>query len=245
MEGLLEALLFIRLKGFFMHQNQTSRARCRPVITSYLASLIFACTFSAPVFVQAAEPAGTPDVIDLTELPQFPESAERTDLSEMEHNLILNAYNGDLAKVKVLVAKGANVNVQEQKKRTPLIFAATNGHTSVVEFLIGKGAEVNARDSGGQTALIYAAKRSFNETAAVLLKNGAEVNVQSKKKGITALMLAAVWDNEELVQMLLKHGADPQLTDTFGRTAKLLAEKKGNAAVVGLLSGPPVQESER
>jgi ankyrin repeat protein len=190
---------------------------------------------------QASEPEGTPDVIDITEITPSPESVEAPGtLSEMERNLIQSAYSGDLAKVKVLVSKGANVNVREQKKRTPLIFAATNGHTSIVEFLINKGAEVNARDSSGQTALIYAAKRSFNETAAVLLKNGAEVNVKSKKKGITALMLAAVWDNEELVKMLLKHGADPQLADTFGRTAKILAEKKGNSDVVGLLSEPPV-----
>ena len=58
-------------------------------------------------------------------------------------------------------------------------------------------------------------------------------------------MLAAVWDNEELVQMLLKDGADPQLTDTFGRTAKLLAQKKGNTAVANLLPDSPIAESKQ
>jgi len=86
---------------------------------------------------------------------------------------------------------------------------------------------------------MYTCKRSFDETAAFLLKNGAEVNVQSRKKGVTALMIAAVAGNVELVRMLLDRGADATLTDIFGNTAKILAEKKGNVAVVDLLSDPP------
>ena len=204
----------------------------------YVSPFFLLWALSAPVFPQASEQEGTPDIFDATEPPQFPATIEVPGpLSEQEKNLVLNAYSGDLSNVKVLVSKGANVNVQDQKKRTPLIFAATNGHTSIVEFLISKGAEVNAKDSGGRTALLYASKRSFNETAALLIDKGADVNVQSKKKGITPLMLAAVWDNVELVQMLLKQGADVHLTDTFGRTARILAEKKGSSAVVDLLPG--------
>ena len=76
------------------------------------------------------------------------------------------------------------------------------------------------------------------------MQNGADVNAQSKKKGITALMLAAVAGNEELVRMLLDHGADASLTDIFGRTAKILAERKGNSDMVDLLSKPPALESD-
>lgn len=213
---------------------------------SYVSLFLLLCALGAPISVTASESEGTPDVLDdNVEIPPFPIQPEtQAALSEVDNKLIMSTYTGDLPQIKLLLEKGANVNLRDKKQRTPLIFAASNGHTSVVEFLIGKGAAVNARDSGGRTALMYAAKRSFNETAAVLLKNGAEVNVQSKKKGITALMLAAVWNNEELVQMLLKHGADPQLTDIFGRTAKLLAEKKGNA-VVALLPDQPVQKGQQ
>jgi ankyrin repeat protein len=47
----------------------------------------------------------------------------------------------------------------------------------------------------------------------------------------------------ELVEFLLDHGTDPNLTDVFGRTARLLAQKKGNTAVVALLSDSPAAES--
>ena len=202
---------------------------------------------NAPVFAQTPEPKQTPDAITIPAPPaQDPEPTEAPKpLSQTDNALIQSAYDGKLAEVEILVAKGAAVNLQDKKKRTPLILAASNGHTPVVEFLLSKGADINARDSGGQTALLYACKRSFNETAAFLLKNGAEVNVQSKKKGVTALMLAAVSGNVELVRMLLEHGADANLTDIFGRTAKFLAQKKGNSAVVDLLPDPPAQVSEQ
>jgi len=204
-------------------------------------TLLMAIGGSHSVF--ASESEDTPDVIDLTSIEPFPAQIDVSGpLSELEQNLILSAFKGELADVETLVNKGVDVNLQDQKKRTPLIFAASAGHTSVVEYLVGAGADVSMSDSSGQPPLLHACKGSFNETATFLLDNGADVNVQSKKRGVTALMLAAVWDNVELAQILLDHGADPQLTDSFGRTAKLLAEKKGNTAVIDLLPDPPESE---
>lgn len=203
-------------------------------------------TFATLAAGETPDSKQTPDVISESVSPPAPEpSVEPKPLSQVDNALIESAYEGDLAEVEILVAKGAAVNLQDKKKRTPTIFAASNGHTSVVEFLFGQGANINARDSDGQTALMYAAKRSFNETAAFLLKSGAEVDVKSKKKGITALILAAGWGNEELVRMLLEHGADPSITDNFGRTAKYYAEKMGGAAVANLLPDPPKPSSEQ
>jgi len=229
-----------------MYKIRISRICHFSTMKMHLTFVTLLMTFSAPHFAQAGEQAETPDDIEATKPPQFPEPAEVPGpLSQRDKDLILSAYHGRLAEVEVLVKKGANVNLQDQKKRTPLIFAASNGHTPVVEYLVRAGADVNAKDSDGQTALLYASKRSFNETAAFLLENGADVNVQSKKARVTALILAAVWNNAELVQMLLEHGADPNLTDSSGRTAKLLAQKKNNSAVVDLLPDPPAQESEQ
>ena len=223
-----------------MFQYCISRFCYYPAMKMRLTFVTLLWAFSAPLFAQAPEPNETPDVLENPVSAQFPEPIEDPGpLSQQDKYLVQRAYDGNLAEVEIRVAKGANVNLQDQKKRTPLIFAASNGHTSVVEFLISEGADVNATDSDGQSALMYACKRSFNETAAFLLKNGAEVNVRSKKKGITALMLAAVSGNVELVRMLLEDGADANVTDIFGRTAKLLAQKKGNSAVVDLLPDPP------
>jgi uncharacterized protein len=208
-----------------------------------LAIAVLPWAFSAPLFAQTSGSKGTPDTVrldDPIELPDTPEVPGT--FSQAEKAFLQSAYAGNLEEVQVLVGKGVDVNLRDQKKRTPLILAAYNGHTPVVEFLVSNGADINAGDSDKQTALMYASKRAFNETAALLLAKGAEVDTQSKKKGINALMLAAVADNAELVQMLLDHGADTSLKDVFGRTARDLAERKGNSAMAELLSDPRAPE---
>jgi ankyrin repeat protein len=153
--------------------------------------------------------------------------------------LIESAFKGQLAEVQVLVKKGASTEATDSKNRTALIWAAANGHTSVVEFLHSKGADINAKDSDGQTALMYAARKSSTPTVEFLLKNGAEVNVQSTKRGITALIIAAAVGDEELVRLLLGHGADKELAEIDGDTAVDHARQNGHATVVTLLENPP------
>jgi len=194
----------------------------------------------------ASENPQTPDTANLAEPANSPELARTSEaseasksLSQQDKYLMKATFDGNLAQVQGLVAKGANVNSVDEKKRTPLIMAAYKGHTAVVEFLYGKGANINAIDSSGQNALMHACRTSSNETAAFLLKNGVEVNVQEKKRGVSALMIAAASGDVALVRMLLDHGADANLTDKFGRTAKGMAQKRGNSAVVDLLPDPP------
>jgi ankyrin repeat protein len=57
-------------------------------------------------------------------------------------------------------------------------------------------------------------------------------------------MIAAVLGNVDLVRLLLEHGADADLEDFFGDTAQMLAQKKGNSAVVDLLSDRTVPTDE-
>jgi len=58
--------------------------------------------------------------------------------------------------VKILLAKGANVNAKSLNNRTALIIASTLGHTGIVKLLLAKGADFNVKDEEGKTALIWA-----------------------------------------------------------------------------------------
>jgi len=51
--------------------------------------------------------------------------------------------------VKLLIDKGADVNVKNVGDRTPLMWAAMHGHTEVVRLLIDNGADVDAKCSYG------------------------------------------------------------------------------------------------
>jgi len=192
----------------------------------------------------------TPDVVDDNDTAKAPEPVEvPAALTPKDQALLQSVWDGDLAKVELLVKKGASVNsVEPKKKRTPLMLATAKKNLEVVEYLTKKGADVNARDSDGQTALMYACRQHLkaepeNSIAIFLLNHGAEVNLQSTKKGFTALMLAAGAGNVELVQKLLEKGADPAIRDNFGVTAAAAAQKTGHSAVVDLLSEPPTPEA--
>ena len=77
-----------------------------------------------------------------------------------------------------------------------------------------------------------------------LLKNGAEVNVQSNKRGITALIIAAAVGDVKLVRLLLDHGADRNLVENDGNKVVDRARQNGNSAVVTLLEDASAPASE-
>jgi ankyrin repeat protein len=243
----------------FLHGRFCYDAAMKIQLIIFTLFLVFSNPLAAqdPEPVQAAEPADapelnqTPDVVDVTDSAKTPEPVKAPILlTPKDEALIQSVWEGDLAKVELLVKKGANVNSAEpKKKRTALMVAATKGQFDIVKFLYGKGADINARDSDSQTALMYASRNRFNETpdntiAKFLLSNGAEVNVRSKKKGFTVLMLAASAGNVELVQQLLEKGADPAIKDNFGGTAVAMAQERGWTAVVSILSDPPKPEGD-
>ena len=84
------------------------------------------------------------------------------------------ARHGDLAAVKTLLAKGAEVNSATEFGATALIFAADSGHVEIVKALIDGGADVNLKDSTyGSTAIDWAAGKGYAPIVEILLAKGA------------------------------------------------------------------------
>ena len=160
-------------------------------------------------------------------------------LTPDEQALMESAYMGKLEEVRRLVLDGTSVDVIDDERHTPLMWAAFNGHTAVAEYLLDAGAEIDAKDSNGRTALLYASSGPFEETVKLLLTNGAKVDVQGTLEGFTALMTAAAEGQVGVVRCLLDHGADRSIKDTDGDTALTFARQNGHAEVVALLENPP------
>lgn len=132
--------------------------------------------------------------------------------------LTVAAERGDAAKVRKLIASGADLNERDSSGYTALVWAARNGSTEVAEALIEARADLNARDcaANGWTPLIHAIHKNNNEMARLLIERGADVNARAGKctdklieSGSTALLHAAGEDNTEIVRALLTRGADP------------------------------------
>ncbi|WP_420873224.1 ankyrin repeat domain-containing protein [Paraburkholderia kururiensis] len=123
-----------------------------------------------------------------------------------ENAMMLAALNGDLDLVKLLIAKGAEVN---KKGWAPLHYAAANGHDDVVKLLLDQSAYVDAGSPNGTTPLMMAARGNHISTVKLLLDNGADLNVKNQL-GLTALDFAKHYKAPDVVEGLTARIAQTQ-----------------------------------
>jgi ankyrin repeat protein len=143
----------------------------------------------------------------------------------------------DINQVRALLDAGANVNALANNilnigNISPLSYAVSEDDTEIAELLIERGADVNFKHPlGGGTPLTDAAMRGNAALVAVLLEKGADVNVKDMLN-YTPLIWASSLGHDDVVKLLLDHGAPPDATDEHGVTALQIAS---NAATVRLL----------
>jgi ankyrin repeat protein len=134
--------------------------------------------------------------------------------------LIKAAQEGDLKRIKLLVADGADVNAKSSDQWMPLTIAAQALDVEMTVTLFGQGAPLDAIN--GWTALMIATIEGHVEVVRALLERGAQVSARNNK-GWTALRFAVSMDETEILQMLLDAGADANIADHEGTTALMQA----------------------
>jgi len=80
---------------------------------------------------------------------------------------------------KMLIDAGVDVNVQNEKGRTALIFATKWNYIEIVQMLIDAKADLNIQDEIGNTALHYAVEYYRPEIALMLIDAGANRDIQN------------------------------------------------------------------
>jgi hypothetical protein len=105
---------------------------------------------------------------------------------------------------------------------------------SIVSYLVVVLVPVACRADAGED-LLTAVRKGDAVRVKELLAQGADVNAKSPY-GATGLFFAADRGNMEIMKILLDHGADVKVKDTFyGATAVTWAVNKGNVDIVTLL----------
>ncbi len=133
---------------------------------------------------------------------------------------------GALAKVKILIEKGDDVNAKDTANQTPLHYAARRGHKEIVELLLVHGADVNAGAYLNLTAAELAMQRNHNEVVELLVSKGAD---------IPSLHLAIYLKDKAKARRLIEAGADVNKRTPYGTTPLDRAVSAGLKSIVELL----------
>ena len=136
-----------------------------------------------------------------------------------------------VARVRALIAEGADVNEAQVDGMTGLHWAAYYDDVITAQLLIDAGADVNAANRYGVPALSLAAANANAVVVSALLDAGADPNV-ALEGGETVLMTAARTGSIDAVRALLAAGADPNATERRGQTALMWAAAEGHNDVV-------------
>ena len=132
--------------------------------------------------------------------------------SKMRDDFLTACQRGTADEVKKFLDDGVDINTVGSTGATPLYFAVVNGHTETVKVLLDHKANVNAR--------VPDVNRSFGSAM-----------------GTTPLLIAAQRNFSAIANLLISHGAQVQVHDSFGLTPLHYAAKRGNFELVRKLLG--------
>jgi cytochrome c len=130
---------------------------------------------------------------------------------------------GNVELAKLLIDRGADVNLPVSWQRTPLFAANKGGYADIVKLLLSNGADPNQL-AKSQTPLHVAAENGCLQCVIYLVDAGADVNALASN-GSPPIHLAKLRGHDDVVAYLQSHGAGrPAIAPISARLASASAE---------------------
>lgn len=143
----------------------------------------------------------------------------------------------DVAQYLLKTEAAGLVNAVNINGRSPLHTAVRREHEALARAMIDAGANVNLPDNTGATPLHEAAEVNSLKMAKLLIENGADVAKSHALRRVTPLILAIKNDSRAMVDLLMRHDADPSQADADGHTPLMAAAYRAADSIVTLLLG--------
>ncbi|HEX5324944.1 MAG TPA: ankyrin repeat domain-containing protein [Capsulimonadaceae bacterium] len=131
-----------------------------------------------------------------------------------------------------ILGASADINRKDRWGRTPLVAAIEANNKPLIRSLLALGADVNAKTTENATTLHFAISRVRRNSPRsrlcfirMLLRRRAKLNTLDKY-GQSPLMDAILSSNADLVRMLLRRGANPDMA--FGQATLVSSMYHGN-----------------
>ena len=147
---------------------------------------------------------------------------------------------GHAAAVEALVEAEANVDLQDDRLDNPFLYAGAEGLLDILRLVNEAGADPALTNRFGGTALIPASERGHVDVARYLLTQS-DVDIDHVNRlGWTALLEAIVLSDggprhQEVVDLLIEHGADLDIADKDGVRPLAHARARGQTAIAAAL----------
>ncbi|MDS1141196.1 ankyrin repeat domain-containing protein [Pusillimonas sp. SM2304] len=140
---------------------------------------------------------------------------------------------------RALINAGADVNAKDRINDSAYLYAGARGHLDILKMTLSHNADLQSTNRYGGTALIPAAERGHVETVKTLIEAGVAVD-HVNNLGWTALLEAIILGNggqrhQQIVSLLLKAGANPDLADREGVTPLQHARSRGYSEIESAL----------
>ena len=146
-------------------------------------------------------------------------SDEDCDINKL---LAAAAAFGSLDSLSYLSDEGGNIEIVSKNGFSLLHWAASGGWDDIILFLISKGLSLDIEDKNGQAPLHLAAAHGHLSTIYLLIEHGANINCLTKFNW-TPLHVSIAYGQQDVCNVLIQNGADYLITDSFGRSAEVLA----------------------
>ena len=128
------------------------------------------------------------------------------DISDPKNELLRAAADGNAAKIRELIKKGANVNAVNAKKETALMLAAKSGNSEAVKALLDNRANYKAANLDDEHALYYAIDSGDYDTVKLLLEKGSDT-YYTNYRGKTPLIAAKSKGDEKIIELVQKYSS--------------------------------------
>ena len=145
------------------------------------------------------------------------------------------ALGGSLEIVNLFIDNGADLNAVAKNGWSGLMIAAAKGYVDVARALLKRNVDPNLEDVYLWSPLMRAVYEDRKEIVALLVSYPATDINHRGENNITALHLAARQGHADLVELLVKNGADRSAEDIEGRTPYHIAQQTNQVNLLILL----------
>ena len=110
-----------------------------------------------------------------------------------------------------------NDSYEVSRENDVIVLAAVGYTASLINKILERPSLVTSTDEHENSLLYVTARAGFYDTTKVLLKIGVPVN-ETQVDGSTALHAASFYGQQPVVELLLRHGADPTVENKWGNS---------------------------